>query len=206
MEPAELGFEFIDVTPWEDQRVLAFVGRIGGEGVRPTAAAGEGEEGTLVQPGEADLGDGAGAAADDDAGVAREGHEEIAGIADAAGDDHGGGPAGGGHFTGRDDADDKAAGGEGAFGGDAGGGAAAAADDGDAEAGEAFTGLGGHFKGGGAGVGTAKDRDLGAAVGVCCGHGEGDPVMHFGGPQTNCIDFANGIRGGWVEPHRGIMR
>jgi hypothetical protein len=130
MEMAELGFEFVDGTPGED--------------VRAAATAGEGEEGAFVKPGEADLGNGAGAAADGDAGVSGEGHEEIADVADAAGDDHGGGPTGWGQFTGRDDADDKAAGGECAFGRDAGGGAAAAADDGDAQTGEEFTGLSGH--------------------------------------------------------------
>ncbi len=74
VEGAELGFQLVDGGPGEDEGVLPFVWWVGGERIRPDAAAYEGEEGALVKPGEADFGDGAGPASDNDTGVAGEGH------------------------------------------------------------------------------------------------------------------------------------
>jgi len=121
-----------------DGGIAAFVGWVLFQLIRPSATAGERQERAMVEPCQADLGDGAGSTADDEAGVARQGHEEIPGIAHAAGDEHGAGPIGQIDICGGNDTDDFASRSEGTLGSDTSGGAAATADEGDAETGDEF--------------------------------------------------------------------
>ena len=94
----------------------------------------------MVEPCEADLGDGSGSSADDEASIARQGHEEIPGIAHAAGDQDGAGPVGQIDVRGGNDADDFASRSEGSLGCDTRRRATAATDECEAEPGDEFTG------------------------------------------------------------------
>lgn len=93
----------------------------------------------MVEPCEADLGDRSGSASNDEAGIARQGHEEIPGIAHAAGDQDGTGPVGQIDVRGGNDADDFASRSEGSFGCDTRCRAAATADECEAESGNEFS-------------------------------------------------------------------
>ena len=157
---SQLSFESLDRIPRMDGRVAAFVGRVLLQLVGPAAAAGEWQEGAMVKPCEAHLGDGSGSASDHETGVARQGHEEVPGIAHSAGNEHGARPIGEIDIGGGNDADDLSSSSEGMLGSDACRRAAAATDEGDAEAGDEFSGSGGEVVSLRARLGAAEDADL----------------------------------------------
>lgn len=146
-----------------DGGIAALVGWVLLQLIGPSTAAGEWQERAMVEPGEADLRDGAGSAADDEAGIARQGHEEVSRIAHAAGDEDCAGPIGQIDISRGNDTDDLATGSEGALGSDTRCRAAAAADERDAEAGDEFARGRREVVGFRARLGAAEDADLAAA-------------------------------------------
>jgi hypothetical protein len=60
--------------------------------IGPTAASGKWKQWSVMQPSEANFGDSSGAPANHEASVASQGHEQIPGIAHAAGNKHGAWP------------------------------------------------------------------------------------------------------------------
>lgn len=152
----KLIFKLRDGCPGKYGGALALVRWVGRQAVRPAAMPNQWKQRSLVEPCKADLGNRARATANDDAGVSRQSHQKVAGIAHARGNDDRGRPIRWRHHIRRDDADNQTAGMDGSLGCDASSGTAASADDRDAVASKKGTCVAGKFECGGAGLSTAE--------------------------------------------------
>ena len=136
-----------DGAPREDWGVRSLVRRIGRQFVGPATAAYERKQGAPVQPSQVNLGLGARSTTDDDASIAGQSHEEIAGISHATGKNNGRGPIRWRHLIWWHDAKHQTVCLDGAFSRDPGCWAAAAADDSDTEFGQRHARLSSKFVG-----------------------------------------------------------
>lgn len=162
---AQSALQLADAAPGKNGRVLALVGRVGRKRLRPPAAAYQWKKRAFVQPGKTDLGEGAGTAPDDEAGIAGKRHEKVSRVTHATRDHDCGRPIRGWHFVGGNDAEDQATSGNRALSSHARSGTSAATDYGDAVTCQECAGLAGKFVCGGTGFGTAQHTDLWLADG-----------------------------------------
>lgn len=136
-ELAQICFQFCDGTPWKNGGVFAFIRWNGRRSVGPAAAANQRQQGPLVQPGQMDCGLSARASPHNhDASSSGQGHQKVAGIAHATGQNNSCSPVRWRHLVRWHDAQHQAICQDGAFGGNAGCRAAASTHHGNAQWGQ----------------------------------------------------------------------